>query len=256
MLDISILTPIKNANPAYFEDYEKQILKIVKLGPSFELIFAVDNEEDQTFQLARGFKEKHPDLPVKIASLGGQTGISRSRNACMAAAEGKLIWFADYDDVFCLDGLKKLFDVALGREDVNTFCGKIERLFNGKLEEVDHSLYASLDGKVVDNRETIQKVLDFQNIGLMRFVFRRSFVEQAGIEFNLNVSPMEDVEFLYRFFSKHPKLLVVNALVYRYVKHETLIGWRDKWDVLNPRNPSRIIASLAKSCFLDSSFKI
>ena len=46
MPDISILTPIKNANPAYFKDYEKQILDILKTGFSFEIIFAVDTEKD------------------------------------------------------------------------------------------------------------------------------------------------------------------------------------------------------------------
>lgn len=256
MPDISILTPVKNVNPEYFKDYERQISKIAGLGPRFETVFTVDNEEDQTFQLVRGFKERHQDLQVKIVSLNRKPGISNSRNVCMASASGKFIWFADYDDVFYVEGLKKMFDAALSCEDVNTVCAKVERVnYEGKLDQPDHELYKRLDGKTVSDKKIIAKLLDFAHIGLTRFMFRREFLEASGIKFNLNVSVMEDFEFLYRFFARHPKTLVIDAMVYRYIKHENKNAWQKKWNVNNPCNPSRTIANLAKCKFLGIQYK-
>ena len=75
------------------------------------------------------------------------------------------------------------------------------------------------------------------------------------MQFNTNVSPMEDFEFLYRFFTEHSTVLVIDALVYRYVKHEDIPNRRIKWDVHNPHNPSRLIANLAKCKFLGIQYK-
>ncbi len=76
--------------------------------PNWELILVDDGSTDGATAIARGFAERHPDRIRYIEHPGHENrGMSASRNAGIAAAQGEMIAFLDADDIWLPERLSR-----------------------------------------------------------------------------------------------------------------------------------------------------
>lgn len=104
--EISVIIPAYNAE-SYLADCLASVID--QEFTSWELIVADDGSTDATGKICDGYASK--DDRIKVIHTANN-GVSEARNACLDIAKGKYLIFADADDLFERDCLKRLYDQA------------------------------------------------------------------------------------------------------------------------------------------------
>ena len=102
---ISILMTALNT-AKYLGEAIESILK-QETSRSWELLFVDDGSSDETFEVARRYAQRFPDLIQLLQHPQAENrGISASRNLALKHARGELLAFLDSDDVWLPDHLE------------------------------------------------------------------------------------------------------------------------------------------------------
>ena len=104
--EISVIIPAYNAE-SYLADCLASVID--QEFTSWELIVADDGSTDATGKICDVYASK--DDRIKVIHTANN-GVSEARNACLDIAKGKYLIFADADDLFERDCLKRLYDQA------------------------------------------------------------------------------------------------------------------------------------------------
>lgn len=94
----------------------------------YEIIVVDNNSTDATPQIAKDFKQSHPELNITLCSETKQ-GLSHARNCGITQAKGDFLVFLDDDAIPCENYLEKLHEGLQEHPDHAGFGGKIEPLF-------------------------------------------------------------------------------------------------------------------------------
>lgn len=105
MYQLSIIIPIYNGE-AYFERLLKSIGVI---PPSVELILVDNGSTDGSVKIIQAYRAAHPHTKVVFEK---QNGVASARNAGLALAKGKYIWFIDADDAVRSDALLRILQIV------------------------------------------------------------------------------------------------------------------------------------------------
>ena len=104
---LSVLVPVYNVE-AYLGACLQSVL--AQAGDDIEVVLLDDASPDGSKQVATKWLERHPTV-VRIVSLQRNGGLASARNALLAEATGRYIWFLDADDVMlpgAVDALRTL----------------------------------------------------------------------------------------------------------------------------------------------------
>lgn len=199
-LRFSILTPTLNRRAMVAEAAES----VAAQGwPALEHIVADGGSSDGTREWLAG------RAGVRVLP-GGDEGIYDGLNKAVAAAEGDIIGWLNSDDCYA-PGAFAAVSAAFARDpSLHAVCGgarieadgRIERIYEGALV-ADLSPGALLIGPTLPNA----------------WFFRREIVTAVG-KFSTALRYAADSDFMMRFARLRPRCTFINALFYRYRRHE------------------------------------
>ncbi|TDK27206.1 glycosyltransferase family 2 protein [Luteimonas aestuarii] len=104
---LSVLVPVYDVE-AYLDACLQSVL--AQAGGGVEVILLDDASPDGSARVAAEWRERHPHA-VRVVSLPRNAGVASARNALLAEATGRYVWFLDADDLMlpgAIDALRTL----------------------------------------------------------------------------------------------------------------------------------------------------
>ena len=210
---ISVVVPVYNA--AHTLEYTVGSI----LSPSFfdccELILVDDGSTDGSGGICDDFAAIGDSVKVIHQKNGG---VSRARNAGIAAASGKYIMFVDSDDILPSDCFSVFLDSIHNFADADIYIGgcTFSVKGNGRVEVLPESLH-------LYEKEAILDFFDDNYAERQSFLrpvwgklFRRSLISEAALRFEPGLGYGEDVLFLFEYLLHSQSIVTIPRSVYTY----------------------------------------
>ncbi len=204
-VDISVIIPVYNSEKYIFKclkSLERQSMK------NIEIILINDGSTDRTEERILAFVENHT-LDIRLFSREN-AGQAAARNFGMTQAKGTYIAFLDSDDYVDADYLEQMYLVAEKyKSDVVTSGYRSVKTDGTVLQSVCVSPY--------------EAVSEYGKPGVFVVwakLFRRSFLEENGMQFPEGGKIYEDVPFSLETKFKGRNVKAVSYVGYNYVQHE------------------------------------
>jgi len=213
--DVSVIIAAYNA-----EDFLHFAIESVRRqaapGRRVEIITVDDASPDNTARVAADLCATHDDLQVVRLEQNG--GPSAARNAGLDVARGEWIAVLDADDAFEPDHLDTLLSVG-ERAGADIVLGNIcfydletgTRFNSGLSLPRRQPVWSASD--YVRRAQPLTVRVDW---GLLKPIFRRSFMEEREIRYPLYSRHGEDFLLILDALRKRAKLIVSAAPTYRY----------------------------------------
>lgn len=204
-LFLSFVIPVYNA-----EDHLSQCLDTLYCQDiqreAYEILCVDDGSTDRSGEILDTYAARDPFFRVIHKENGG---VVSARNAGLAQARGKYIWFLDADDLIGENVLGKLR--ALAGE---TGCDRL--VFGG---------YTFTDVLTQEEREQARQGklpcnVPWEDSVVWRSLLRRDFLSAHGLTFRYpELTHGEDGLFMYEVSSAHPRTETISDIVYFYRIH-------------------------------------
>lgn len=211
-MQVSVIVPMRNAAAHIGE-----CLASVRAQPfhAYEVICVDDASIDGTAALVERLAAR--DNRIKLVRLKEPGGVSAARNAGLARAVGEFILFLDADDLWEGPLLEHAVSRALEQDAQMVVFGFWEyyartgrRLAREMCEE--QPLYASAFSLAA--MQGVSTALVTPNV--WRILFRRSFIEGAGLRFHEGLRTSEDLAFIYEALSCVERISLLDERFYLY----------------------------------------
>lgn len=192
-------------------------------GMAVEVIIIDDASTDDTLAVARALAEE--DGRVRVVALADNGGPSAARNAGLDAARGTWIAVLDADDAFEDGHLGKLVERARATgADIVLANLRFHDRANGDNRPGDlgpgHGQPGYTAAQFVDRAQPMTGHVDW---GLLKPLFRKSFMDREAIRYPLFSRHGEDFLLLVDALMKGARLVVSAAPSYRYTTRSS--GW-------------------------------
>ena len=174
----------------------------------WELIAVNDGSTDDTGERLRALAKEEPRLRVLHQENGG---VSRARNAGLAAARGEWVFFADADDLLTADALSVL--LAMTDAETDIVCGAYIMRYTDEGGREELSICAEGDRQAV--LESLLRGDSALNSMCAR-LYRASFIREAGIRAPKGVAVGEDVLFNLDVFAVARAWRMSDRVIYIY----------------------------------------
>ena len=192
-IKVSVVVPIYNAS-----DYLRPALDSVlqQTLSDIEIICVDDGSTDSSLDIIKEYLER--DSRIRIITETN-AGPAHARNNGMRRARGEYIAFLDADDFLEPTFLESLYEIAK-RDNLDIAISRYD-VYNTKkstFELTSEAEYSAIfaDGKVSSKSEYPDEILMSTIGSAWNKLFRRSFVENMGLQFLADVRMYEDVYFV------------------------------------------------------------
>jgi len=224
MYSLSVIVPVYNSEKYLTKALESIAAQTV--ADSMQIILVDDGSTDASPAICDEFASKHPDTVVIHRENGG---VSAARNTGIKKASGEYIGFVDADDTVAPDYFEKLLtaakdnncDMAFNTQTF-TFDDK-SRTFSGWYPAgtvLEHS-------EIIDSYARRMLCDSAQNsVGIK--IFRRSIINESGIEFPVGVKIGEDKRFVLEFLKVCARAVCIGDCGYFYRSVSTSAMHSDK----------------------------
>ena len=219
---VSVVIPVYNA-----EKYLPQCLDSVvdQTLRNIEIICVDDGSTDGSLKILEEYAAKDPRITI-LRQENQYAGAARNNG--MAHAHGKYLVFWDADDYFDVCTLKKLTETAERYDAQICVCGA--RLYDEQTKETlptnRFMLYRRVPREQPFNKKTIGKYLyNFGSCVPWNKLFRRAFVEQEGIRFQLS-KQVNDLYFVMISLFRAERITAIEdvLITYRVFNPDSLTG--------------------------------
>lgn len=166
---ISIIVPVHN-----IEAYLKKCLDsiLAQTFTDFEVIVVNDGSTDKSGEICDAYAKQ--DARVKVIHQENQ-GVSSTRNAGIARAEGEFIGFVDGDDYVDMDMYRELYQTCMETDSSISIC-KLGREINGELINNEVGNFHTKELTNVEAMEELFKGILYR-FSLCNKLFKRSCFE-------------------------------------------------------------------------------
>ena len=208
---ISVIVPVHNAAP--WLDGCLSSIESQTVG-ELEVICVDDGSTDESIGVLSRASARWDNLVVYRQEC---KGVSAARNAGLSRAQGEYILFVDADDL--LDGrlLERVLPVAHGLDADMTIFG-FEEYWGSLNRGIARRMCAEqrLQGRAfaLEEMEGVSTSLVTPNV--WRILWKRSFLQDAGLAFHEDLATSEDLAFIYEALFSRPRIALVNEILYRY----------------------------------------
>lgn len=198
--DVSILIAAWQAEAYLARSIENALMQE---GVTVEVIVVDDASTDDTYGVARAMADR--DRRVTALRLPENAGPAGARNAALAQARGTWVAVLDADDRMVPRRLQRMIALAerVGPENVEAAGGGVDIVL-GNLAEVDETGQPLADEPFITDpaapvRLTAERFLagnlravGGHNLGYLKPLVRRAFLEREGISYDSNLRNGED----------------------------------------------------------------
>ncbi|PJJ55557.1 glycosyltransferase family 2 protein [Compostimonas suwonensis] len=224
---VSVIVPVHNAE-GYLAHAHAQLAPLS--GPSVEFIIIDDHSTDGT---SAGISSwAFGDSGVTIAS-SSQRGVAHTRNEAVALASGEYLWFADCDDEWSGDIVRKLHARAVADDADIVVCNAQKVLDDGTPLE---AIVDAPGDTTITGAESLGRLLRGEIQGhLWNKLFRRSLFTDAVFPATRAHS---DLGGMFSLLTRARRVSLLNASLYTYKIHAGSIlnqrqyRWEDLEDCL------------------------
>lgn len=209
---ISVIVPFYNAS----ETLGKCIDSIINQEnfKDFEIILIDDGSTDNSYDIAKGYMEKYPDL-VHAYTFPNK-GVSAARSIGVSAASGKFIVFADADDTINPFLFKRIADVLTIYPNLDIIRYQVN-LLNDE-EYKDHNRHNCMTNvyKVMSGKEALMLWTGpgMKYALFWLYAFRRSLFYKT-VKFP-NFRRFGDVAYVPLLIANSNKVITVDYVGYNY----------------------------------------
>lgn len=211
-MTLSIIIPVYNT-----ERYVRGTLQSIFSQPNancldFEVIIVNDGTRDQSMDIVREFINQSNLVILEQSNQG----LSCARNAGLAKARGKYVWFVDSDDQLEKDGLMKVMALLDCEKGIDIFGFGINQIEEASSKELFSQAFVGKNCQVFFNRNIDQIIIPLLTGPTQRYIFRKDFLEKNEILFFPRLLH-EDMEFLFHAFCLCEHFYISETPVYRYL---------------------------------------
>lgn len=187
---LSVIIPVYNLERYIIPCIESVIANKGVDKDSFEVIIVNDGSTDDTQFLVEQYIEQHLDFQICLINQKNQ-GVSAARNAGLAGAKGKFVWFVDGDDAISCDAistLQRLKDEDIDVIRIGDCVGKI--LFDDN--SVLKNYLAPIDIQKGYFLTAYKLLGDEYAHGHTTYVWRRTFLLENNLNYPVSINHNED----------------------------------------------------------------
>lgn len=216
---ISVIVPVYKAEK-FLDKCVESILN--QTFEDFELLLIDDGSPDNSGVMCDGYAARDSRVRVLHQENGG---VSKARNAGMAAAQGEYLAFCDSDDYLELNALERLYTALIESGADTAGCGHYYIWPDGRLQAEAGALPAGVYEAEALRTGIVEPLLgqrlDFGN-GVfngfvVRFLYSRAVICSNAIAFE--GAYLEDELFLMEYFLRAEKLVMVDDPLYYYLQN-------------------------------------
>jgi succinoglycan biosynthesis protein ExoO len=213
---VSIVTVAYNAEPYIAQAIESALQQT---EPDFEMIIVDNASTDATRAVVEDYAYRDPR--IRLISSSENFGAGHGRNVGIRAATGEWVAILDADDWFHPDRLEFLLDAA-DRDSADLVADNQFFMMDGadkphRVLRTDRA--PGLHHLSVDDILRGDRCGRIGNLGLLKPIFRRRFLERHGIEYDVSPGLGEDFYILIKCLRHTPFLLFDVTPLYYYRIH-------------------------------------
>jgi glycosyltransferase involved in cell wall biosynthesis len=203
---VSVVVPVHNPGPHLDRNIDSLLAQTLPPG-EYEVVYVDDGSTDDTPAKLDKLAAAHPHVSVRHLEHTGSLG--RARNAGVADARGEFVQFLGDDDGLDRDALRRLHAFATDN-DADIVLPKTW----GNFKELPHAVFQRTVERCGLADSDVVDVLDAHQL------FRRSFLDEHGLRFPEDQSPMADHAFTAAAYCATDRIAV-------YADHPCY-HWRDR----------------------------
>ncbi len=219
---LSICVAIYNIKEQFLKECIESV--IYDKSEDIEIILGDDCSDNGCGKICESYAAK--DKRIKYIRLKENSGVSVLRNTMIKNARGKIITFVDGDDVIRYDYAEKLrcaaesgFDIVMF--SIKQFYSDLPKVTDGEdgvtelpVSAAKRFSAACLTGKPPHIEEYNMKDTTPSSVCIK--AYKRSFLEENGLEFEKGVKKSQDTVFNTKAFYCCKKLGYIDAVLYFY----------------------------------------
>ena len=208
---LSVVVPVHNAAP-WLEECLVSI-EAQTVG-TLEVLCVDDGSTDVSASVLERAAARWANLTVYYQEC---KGVSAARNLGLSHARGDYVLFVDADDVLDPRLVERVLPVAHGLDaDVTVFgfeeyWGRLQRTVPRRMCEEP-----LLKGHTFSLEDMAGLSTTLTTPNVWRMLWKRSFIEVASLRFHEDLPTSEDLAFIYEALFSHPRIALVNEVLYRY----------------------------------------
>lgn len=198
----SVIIPIYNTDKYLEEAIESIIGQTISFKDNIEIILVNDGSTDQSSKICERYLKKYPDNIIYINQEN--KGVSQARNIGLKHSSGEYIIFLDSDDYLDHNIFMEVDKLVLKNKNQCDVIALNIRNFEGAEGSWHTKKYFS-ETKVIDLLETPE---------FIHLSCAASFIKgkvARNKEFSVNLSILEDAQYLYNIFKDNSKCGIINA---------------------------------------------
>lgn len=210
---LSVIVPVYKTE-TYLPECIESILN--QTYEDFELILVDDGSPDSCPEICDTFARKDPRIIVIHKENGG---VSSARNEGIRQSRGKYIIFVDSDDYL----ENRMLEVMLRGDGagVDCICASIRYVY----QDVARNTECPLPSVCIEMPEELNHFFDQiqENYGFSTPVaklYKRDFILEQNVEFDLNFSILEDGIFVYSYLKHCRRCVFLSDILYNYRQAE------------------------------------
>lgn len=204
---VSVIIPAYNA-----EKYIAECLQsiVTQPYPNIEVVVVNDGSMDRTKEIVEEFLSC--DSRIKLVDIENQ-GVSVARNTGMEHSNGEFVMFVDADDCLLYGVLPHLLEIQQ-QYNADVVAAKAKTVFAG--DNYDKSFIPAKTVELWEGSCALQNSLKDHpaTYSVWAKLYNRKTIQ--GIRFPVGKRCHEDSFFLFQCFLKQVKMVVTDALVYKY----------------------------------------
>ncbi|RYZ42981.1 MAG: glycosyltransferase family 2 protein [Myxococcaceae bacterium] len=207
---VSVIIPAYNVE-AYLGAAIDSVL--AQTRRDIEILIVDDGSTDRTVEVA----ERYQDPRLRVFKNERNAGVSQSRNVAIGHAQGEWVAVLDSDDWWAENRLERLLALAEAH-GADIVGDDIQMVKEGELEAL--ATFFQVNARrlgVIDKPFEVSAVkMVRDDYGILKPMFRKSFLDAHGLRYNPAFKTGEDFDFLLRALLASARMVVSNEALYYY----------------------------------------
>ena len=209
-IELSVIFPVYKVR-----DYLKKCIETVTAwkAPYVEFLFVNDGSPDDSAELISEYQKKDSRIKLLNKENGG---CASARRYGLEHAKGRYVGFVDPDDFIDPSMFKKLLSRALMGNYQISYSGYFQYYESTKLiEKVSDPIGEPYSNGITD-LDLIRDLIIYRRIAIWRGIYRRDFLEDNNISFNVSFKRFDDLPFKVETLMCAKSVVSVPEYLYYY----------------------------------------